>query len=88
MNCKMEQTMTGEECTQCVKTAETYCEPPSDVDIEMAISKLKNRKATGSDQIPAELIKEGGKELKKVNCQCQLPKYGRNRSYHMRGNMA
>jgi hypothetical protein len=27
---------------------------------------LKNRKETGHDQIPAELIKEGGKELKKV----------------------
>jgi len=32
----------------------------------MAISKLKNEKATGHDQILAELIKKGGKELKKV----------------------
>jgi len=32
----------------------------------MAISKIKNGKATGHDQIPAELIKEGGKELEKV----------------------
>jgi hypothetical protein len=32
----------------------------------MAISKLKNGKATGHDQIPAELIEEGGKGLKKV----------------------
>jgi hypothetical protein len=32
----------------------------------MTISRLENIKATGHDQIPAELIKEGGKELKKV----------------------
>jgi len=32
----------------------------------MAISKLKNGKATEHDQIAAELIKERGKELKKV----------------------
>jgi hypothetical protein len=29
----------------------------------MAISKLKNDKATGHDQIPVELIKVGGKEF-------------------------
>jgi hypothetical protein len=34
----------------------------NDVDIEMAISKLKNRKATGYDQIPAKMIKEGGRD--------------------------
>jgi len=54
----------------------------------MIISKLKNRKAIGCDQIPAKLIKEGGKELKKVICEHQLKKYERKRSYHMRGNMA
>jgi len=32
----------------------------------MAISKLRNGKATGHDQIPVKLIKGGGKELKKV----------------------
>jgi len=32
----------------------------------MAISELKIGKATGHDQITAELIEEGGKELKKV----------------------
>ena len=32
----------------------------------MAVSKLKNGKATGHDKIPAELIKKGGKELMKV----------------------
>jgi hypothetical protein len=25
----------GEECTMCIKTAETYDEPPSDVDIDI-----------------------------------------------------
>jgi len=49
-----------------VKTAEPSVEPPNNVAIEMAISKLINRKATGHDQIPAKLIKESGKELKKV----------------------
>jgi hypothetical protein len=32
----------------------------------MAISKLKNGKAAGHDQIAAELIEEREKELKKV----------------------
>jgi hypothetical protein len=32
----------------------------------MAISKMKSGKTTEHDQIPAELIKEGGKELEKV----------------------
>jgi hypothetical protein len=45
----------------CVQTAEPYVEPPNDVDIEMAVSKLRNGKATGHDHIPAKLIKEGGK---------------------------
>jgi len=49
-----------------VQTAEPYVEPPNDVDIEMAVSKLKNGKATGHDQIQTELIKQGGKEPMKV----------------------
>jgi hypothetical protein len=32
----------------------------------MSVSKLKNGKAPGHDQIPAKLIKEGGIKLKKV----------------------
>jgi len=32
----------------------------------MAVSKLKNGKASGHDQIQAELIKQGGNELMKV----------------------
>jgi hypothetical protein len=50
----------------CVQTVESYTEPPGDTDIDMSVSKLKNGKAPGHDQIPAELIKEGGTELKKV----------------------
>jgi hypothetical protein len=33
------------------------------------------------------LIKEGGKELKKVICEYKFKKYGRKRSYHTSGNM-
>jgi len=42
----------------CVPTAEPYVESTNDVDIEMAITKLKNGKATGHDQMPTTLIKE------------------------------
>jgi len=56
----------GEDWTISIQTAELYVVPPNDVDMEMAVSKLKNIKATGHDQIPPKLIKEGGKELKKV----------------------
>jgi hypothetical protein len=55
----MEQTMVMEnESTMWVETAEPYVEPPNDVDIEMAKSKLKNGKASGLDHIPAELKEE------------------------------
>jgi hypothetical protein len=39
----------GEEWIMWVKTAEPSVEPPNSVAIEMAISKLINRKATGQD---------------------------------------
>jgi len=32
----------------------------------MPLSKLKNGNPTGHDKIPPKLIKEGGKDLKKV----------------------
>jgi hypothetical protein len=67
-------------------TAEPYFEPPNEAGIEMAISKLKNWKETGHDQIQAKLIKEGGKELKKSINELTL-KYGRKRSSHTSGNM-
>jgi len=61
-NSKMEQTMivrkVGNVCTSC----RTYVEPPNEVDTEMAISKLKNGKASGCDQIPTRMIKKGGRD--------------------------
>ena len=68
---------------ECTKTAEPYVEPPNDVDIRMAISKMKNGKATGHDQIPAKLIKEGGKEFEKVIYERVSKIHGQKRSYHM-----
>ena len=50
----------------CIQTAKPCVEPPNDVDTENAISKLKNGKAPGFDQVPGEMIREGGKELKNV----------------------
>jgi hypothetical protein len=41
----------------CNQTAEPYTETPNDADIEMPISKLKNGKATGHDEILAKVIK-------------------------------
>ena len=55
-----------EEWTMCVQTAESYVVPPNDVDKVLAISKLKNGKAKGHDQMPAELIEQRGQELEKV----------------------
>ena len=36
---------------------------PSAFEVELAIGKLKNHKSPGIDQIPAELIKAGGKTI-------------------------
>jgi len=48
-------------CTNCRTSV-----PCNGVDLKVAISKLKNGKATGDDQTLVELIKVGGKEFKKV----------------------
>ena len=40
----------GQVPTSCVQTEELYVEPSNDVDIIMAVWKLKNGKATGHDQ--------------------------------------
>ena len=42
-------------------TAEPQVPQPSSSDIEMAIEKLKRHKSSGSDEIPAEFIKAGGR---------------------------
>ena len=36
---------------------------PSAFEVEMAIEKLKSHKSPGIDQIPAELIKAGGRTI-------------------------
>ena len=44
-----------------VHTAEPLVPEPSASEIELAIDKLKSHKSPGIDQIPAELIKAGGR---------------------------
>jgi hypothetical protein len=46
-----------------VHTAELLVPDPSPFEAEITIVKLKKYKLPGSDQIPAELIKAGGKKL-------------------------
>jgi hypothetical protein len=47
-----------------VHTAEPLVPEPSDSEVEMAIEKLKGQKSPGTDQIPAELIKAGGRTIR------------------------
>jgi hypothetical protein len=56
----------GKEWTVCVQTTEPYVEPPNDADKEMVMSKLKNGKATGHYQNPAELKKKEVREPTKI----------------------
>jgi hypothetical protein len=44
-----------------IYTAELLVPEPSVSEIELAIEKLKSHKSPGTDQIPAELIKAGGR---------------------------
>ena len=37
---------------------------PSAFEVELAIEKLKNHKSPGIDQIPAEVIKAGGRTIR------------------------
>ena len=46
-----------------IRTAEPLVPEPSAADVELAIDKLKNHKSPGIDQIPAELIKAGGRTI-------------------------
>jgi hypothetical protein len=46
-----------------IHTAEPLVPEPSDSEVEMATEKLKRHKSPGIDQIPAELIKAGGRTI-------------------------
>jgi len=46
-----------------IHTAEPLVPEPSASEVELAIDKLKSHKSTGIDQIPAELIKAGGRTI-------------------------
>ena len=47
-----------------IHTVEPLVPEPSDFEVELAIEKLKNHKSPGIDQIPAELIKAGGRTIR------------------------
>ena len=46
-----------------IHTAEPLVPEPSASEFELAIDKLKSHKSAGIDQIPAELIKAGGRTI-------------------------
>jgi len=46
-----------------IHTAEPLVPEPSVSEVELAIDKLKSQKSPGIDQIPAELIKAGGRTI-------------------------
>jgi len=46
-----------------IHTAEPLVSEPSASEVELAIDKLKSHKSQGIDQIPAELIKAGGRKI-------------------------
>ena len=47
-----------------IHTAEPLVPEPSTFEVELAIEKLKSHKSPGTDQIPAELIKAGGRTIR------------------------
>ena len=47
-----------------IHTAEPLVPEPSAFEVELAIEKLKGHKSPGIDQIPAELIKAGGRTIR------------------------
>ena len=49
-----------------IHTVEPLVPEPSAFEVELAIEKLKNHKSPGIDQIPAELIKAGGRTIRCV----------------------
>ena len=46
-----------------IHTAKTLVPEPSAFEVELAVEKLKSHKSPGIDQIPAELIKAGGRTI-------------------------
>jgi len=46
-----------------IHTAEPLVHEPSASEVELAIDKLKSHKSPGIDQIPAEMIKAGGRTI-------------------------
>ena len=54
------------ECTRQaeIHTVEQLVSRPSAFEVELAIGRLKNHKSPGIDQIPAELIKTGGRTIR------------------------
>jgi len=44
-------------------TAEPLVPEPTVFEVEMAVEKLKSHKSPGIDQIPAEMIKAGGRTI-------------------------
>ena len=46
-----------------IHTADPLVPEPSDSEVELAIDKLKSHKSPGIDEIPAELIKVGGRTI-------------------------
>ena len=46
-----------------IHTAEPLVPEPSAAEVELAIDKLKSHQSPGIDQIPAELIKAGGRTI-------------------------
>ena len=47
-----------------IHTAEPLVPEPSALEVELAIDKLKRHKSSGIDQIPAELVKAGGRTIR------------------------
>ena len=47
-----------------IHTAEPLVPQPSAFEVEMATEKIKRHKSPDSDQIPAELIKAGGRTFR------------------------